>query len=511
MIINLRSLPLHQQLYALQVLEYQPKRYLRWWLTNWSRLHLERKKSLVWTGKARFLFFCSLLLQCVLTVPSAVLVTKFTNVTPFLLFTSYFLLFTFFTLFPAPLLLLSLLILKPYERINRQRTIRQVKTILKSYPRLKIIGITGSYGKTSVKDILAQTLSLKYKVLAAPQSYNTLFGIANFLKEKLKDEHEILIVEMGAYQKGEIRELCQMVKPHIGIITGITNQHLERFGSLENITAAKYELIEALPPAGGLAVFNLDSPPLLPLYQKTAVPKIGYAQEGFADISAVNIQASATSSTFTLAFGPSSNSPLLSASSFQLNLPGRHQISNALAAIAVALYLGLTPEQIRQGLSQVRPPSHRLQILPQPNGTLIIDDAYSSNPEGVKAAINLISQFSNSPKVIVTPGLVELGEKQEEENIAFGKLIAADFDYAVIVNKTNRRALLEGIKKGYLSERSNLKEKTPPTAGPAREGSTLKKYFVTDTLEEATKHILPRLVQPGRLVLFENDLPDIYL
>jgi UDP-N-acetylmuramoyl-tripeptide--D-alanyl-D-alanine ligase len=136
---------------------------------------------------------------------------------------------------------------------------------------------------------------------------------------------------------------------------------------------------------------------------------------------------------------------------------------------------------------------------------LIIDDAYSSNPEGVKAAVRLVNQLAHRPKIIVTPGLVELGSRQAEENAHFGRLIAANFDYAVLVNRTNRAALLKG-----LAVRSNLQEKTPPTAGPAGEGSTLKKYFVTDSLAQATQEILPRLVQPGCLVLFENDLPDIY-
>lgn len=503
----MKYLPLRQQLYALQVLEYQPLRYLKWWLQNFHRFKLERKKTLVWTNKARFLFFCSLLLQFVLTTTPTALITKFSNVTPFLLF-------TFFIIFPQPLLLLSLLLLKPYEAINRRQTIRQIQKILRDYPHLKIIGITGSYGKTSVKDILAQTLSLKYKVLATPQSYNTLFGIANFIKEKIKAEHEILIVEMGAYKIGEIRELCRTIPPQIGIITGITDQHLERFGSLENITTAKYELVEALPP-DGLAVFNLDSPPIVPLYQKTQVPKIGYAQDNpKADISSKNNvtrkQFNNFQQTFDLVINSSQLpnlqfSPPSGGSNFLLHLLGVHQISNALAAITVALHLGLTPEQIRRGLTKVQPPAHRLQLLSQPNGTLIIDDAYSSNPEGVKAAINFVSQLPNQPKIIVTPGMVELGSRQVEENVDFGKLIAATFDYAVIVNQTNREALLKG-----LLERSNLQEKTPPTAGLAWEGSTLKKYFIADSLEDATKNLLPRLTQPSCLLLFENDLPDIY-
>ncbi len=199
---------------------------------------------------------------------------------------------------------------------------------------------------------------------------------------------------------------------------------------------------------------------------------------------------------------------------FTLNIPGEHNVSNTLAAITVALHLGIGLETIAQALSEVITPEHRLQIITNPDGTIILDDAYSSNVEGINAAVRVVKKFLNTPKIIVTPGLVELGKSQFEVNKNFGKLIAENFDYAVIVNQTNRQSLLEGLLSGgwhHLSTPTQLK--TSSTIFEAITPKTLenKKIFLTTkSLEEATKNIIPLLVKPGSLILFENDLPDIY-
>lgn len=509
----MKYLPLVNQLYALQVLEYDFSRYLRWTFENPLRVKLENKKSLVWTSKARFLFCCSLTFLFILFT---------TTLTPLrsgsLDLKGGVFVFLLFTIFPQPLLLSSLLILRPYEILNRRRTIRQAQKILAGHKTLLVIGITGSYGKTTVKEILANLLSSRYQVLATPASYNTLFGIAGVIKNNLKPEHEIFIVEMGAYKKGEIAELCGMVKPKIGILTGITSQHLERFGDLENIVKAKGELIDALPK-DGLAVFNLYSAPCADLYQRTTINKIGYSRinkphginpdlqaETSPIIASMDNETMKQWSSLQQNFDIKIRSQLLKSpeeiTGLTINLPAEHNVSNALAAIAVGLYLGLSEEEIRKGLGQVKPPEHRLQIIPGAGGSVIIDDAYSSNPEGAKAAVKLITRLSNHPKIIVTPGMVELGKQQFEENKNFGKLIAENFDYAIIVNKTNREALLQGIKDGGWGVPLTMKQWNNKTID--------QRLFITDTLDQATKNVIPQLVKPNSLILFENDLPDIY-
>lgn len=518
----MRYLPLYNQLYALQVLEYNFRRFIFWSLKNPLRLKLEKKKKFVWTTKSRFLFCCSFIFQLILFIFETFPITPLRSGSFDL---KGVLVFIFLLVFPQPLLLFSLLSLLPYEVFNRRRTINETRKIIANHKNLLVIGITGSYGKTTVKEILTAVLSTKYRVLATPKSYNTLFGIAGVIQKTLKPEHEIFIVEMGAYKKGELAELCRMVKPKIGLLTGITGQHIERFGSLKNIVEAKSELIQALPD-DGLAVFNLDSQLCTELYLKTKINKVGYAGIDkpnwvAPDFKAEIISRTPESSTFNLKVSSNNetmkqwNNPQLEIDNLTLNLQAEHNVSNALAAIAVGLYLGLSEGEIRSGLSQVKPPEHRLQIITGAENTVIIDDAYSSNLEGARAAIKLITRFPNYPKIIVTPGMVELGKQQFEENKKLGKLIAESFDYAVIVNKTNRRALLTGLLDGgwfflthTLVDHLGFTPKQLENYNVPDEID--EKVFIAENLDQVTKEILPNLMRPGCVVLFENDLPDIY-
>ncbi len=493
------------QLYALQSLEYEPDRFIKWILQNPVKFNLEKKKKLVYTGKAKTLLFISAL------IPLVLVIIMRTSVIWVLAALAAYLLAPWLYLIPA------LLIIKLYEIPNRIKTIREARNILSGNPNLTVIGITGSYGKTTVKEMLKTVLAKKYKVLSTPKSFNTLFGISQVIKEQLKPEHEIFIVEMGAYKIGEIAELCRMVKPKIGILTGITNQHLERFGSEENIIKAKYELIESLP-ISGLAVINIDSIPCRDIYSKTKLSKVGYSRDGQADISATGVSTSILVNMPLIKFGVIVNSSTLRSAEvlngLELKVPGEHNVSNALAAIAIALYLNVPTEKIRSALSEVNSPEHRLQIITNPNGTVIVDDAYSSNKEGARAAINLVKKFANKPKIIVTPGLVELGKAQFEENKNLGELIAENFDFAVIVNKTNYQSLLSGLKEsGWVEESVSSKEKPSSSVLAPIVAQTLedrKLIFTADNLEKVTKEILPKLIKHGSLILFENDLPDIY-
>ncbi len=225
------------------------------------------------TGKVRFLIVFSLLVF--FAVPS---ITIFVGKGDSLqVFAAISVVIFSFLILPWIYLTISVLAIKIYELPNRWLTINTARTTLSRNPNLIVVGITGSFGKTTTKEILSTILAKKYKVLSPPQSYNTLFAVAQIIKEQLKEDHEIFLVEMGAYRRGEIAELCRMVKPKIGILTGIANQHLERFGTQENIIKAKYDLIESLPP-DGLAVFNLYSKPCCDLYQKTDIAKIGYSR-----------------------------------------------------------------------------------------------------------------------------------------------------------------------------------------------------------------------------------------
>lgn len=463
--------PLKDHLYILQLEEYKSVRFLRWFLRHPFHRNLERKKRLVWTNKATFLFLASLLFM------SAICYLLFTF-SPAAIF-AFPLIFALSPLF----LMTSLILLKPYEVINKKLTIRRVRRHLATHPKLVVIGITGSFGKTSVKEILRQMLSKKYKVLATPQSYNTVFGIAKIVFEDLKSNHRIFIVELGAYQRGEIKALCQMVKPQIGVLTGVNEQHLERFRSIENTVAAKTELLEALPP-DGLAVINKDNRFADEIINRIKTKAATYAVEREANIRATEMHVTEEGSRFKLAFdkgeGEDITTPLL----------GWHNVSNILAATAVALELGIGLNEISETVEKLSPPPHRLELIDPGSGVLIIDDSYSANPDGFKTALEVLKGFKDRRRVIVTPGIVELGKREEEIHEELGKAIGKTCNLVILVGRSLRT---EALKKG-LKETKFLEER----------------LIVAEDLEEA-KEKLKTITQPGDLILFENDLPDQYI
>ncbi|MBU2462326.1 UDP-N-acetylmuramoyl-tripeptide--D-alanyl-D-alanine ligase, partial [bacterium] len=328
----------------------------------------------------------------------------------------------------------------------------------------KVIGITGSYGKTSTKHILAHILSQKYKVLATPESYNTLMGICKVINNNLLPEHQIFIVEMGAYKRGDIKELCDLVKPEIGILTGIGLQHLERFGSVENIRKTKFELIESLPK-DGIAILNSGCKYCQKFQPKVKTIRYGGQEKG--------IRVSAEGLSFSV-----------NGITFQTSLLGSHNLQNILSAIACARELKMTLEEIQRAVFSLPQIPHRLQLIKTPT-SIIIDDAYNSNPVGAKEALFLLSQFSGR-KILVTPGMIELGEKEYEENRLFGEEAAKTCDVVILVGKKRTKAIADGLLSAGFSK-DNL--------------------FVVKSLDEARD----KLSQiRGDVILFENDLPDNY-
>ena len=382
------------------------------------------------------------------------------------------------------------LLIYPLERtINEMYLLsarRQIKTL---QPR--VIGITGSYGKTSTKYILHQILSQKFNTLMTPDSYNTPMGICKVIRGELTAEHEIFIVEMGAYKRGDIRELCNLASPEIGILTAVGPQHLERFKSIENIAQTKYELIESLP-SDGLAVFNCDNEICAGLSDKREQdgnPVRRYATEPFsvdsvsdkADLTASNIRHTSEGLAFTVHTN-------VGTSEIQTRLLGRHNVSNILAAIAVAIECSMTLEEIQKAIVNVEPVPHRLQLTNGVGNVTIIDDSFNSNPVGAKAALEVLTEIGDGKKILVTPGMVELGEREYQENRRLGEQAAEVCDLVILVGPTRTTPILEGLKAAeYPSQQ----------------------IIVALNLEEVKQHLATQ-VQAGDVVLFENDLPDNY-
>lgn len=371
-------------------------------------------------------------------------------------------------------------ILVPFENLNSKRYIYLAKKKLKKFPNLIKIGITGSFGKTSTKYILNTILSQNYSVCISPHSFNTPMGITRVVLDYLKPNHDVLITEMGANQVGDIKYLCKIVEPQYGILTSVGSQHLATFGSLENIKKTKFELIQCLPK-DGFAIFNGDNEKCFELFEQTQINKyFSSINNTNAFAHAKNVEISSSGISFVLVIGENEVE-------CKTKLLGKHNLENILMCAALAYNLGLSLEQIKIGISKLEPINHRLELKNE-LGIVVLDDSYNSNVEGSLCALEVLKLFKSGKKIVVTPGLVELGEKEREENVNFGKNIAKFADIVIIVNKTNKDAIYEGLASMQFDE---------------------TKIFFAQSLIEA-RIILKEKAEIGDVVLFENDLPDNY-
>lgn len=369
----------------------------------------------------------------------------------------------------------------PLEGLVRLAYIKKAKRKLEKFPDLIKIGLTGSYGKTSVKYILNKMLGEKYNVCITPHSFNTPMGVTKVVLKYLKKEHNLLIVEMGAKQVGDIKYLCDIVHPHHAVITGVGSQHYETFGSVENIAKTKFELVKALPE-NGICVFGGASEKSKELYEKCTLENKCIVDMGAGSfVQALDVHYSPSGTTFNLCFNGETQKCFCA-------LLGRHNLMNILLAAAMALKLGVSLEQIATALSDVEPVSHRLEATTNGNIT-ILDDAYSANEEGAKCALEVLAMFDGT-KVCVTPGIVEMGAKEFATNKAFGQEMAKVCDYVIIVNKVNEASLKEGLLEGGFDE---------------------SKILPVENLELAKKQIAQITNAKEKFaILFCNDLPDNY-
>ena len=381
-------------------------------------------------------------------------------------------------LFSNFIMLLANLVNTPIEKAINRHYYNDAKRIIESNKNLIVIGVTGSFGKTSTKNYLAGVLAEKYNVLVTPGNFNTLLGVIRTIREHLRPYHQVFIVEMGAKQSNDIKEICDLVHPTIGIVTAVGEMHLETFKTVENIQNTKFELINSLP-TNGLGVINNDSPYISNYNGITSACKlIRYAIEGNGDYKASDVKYGANGVSFSLNGGEQYNSRLL----------GAGNLLNILAAIAVADYLGIPVNKQKNAIARLQPVEHRLSMKVA-NGITVLDDAYNSNPQGAKMALGVLKGFAvaeGNKRIVITPGFVEMGARQAQANKELGRTIAESCDYAIVVNATNRDAIKEGIEEG---------------------GLAMGKYFLADSLNHAHAH-LAQILKAGDVVLYENDLPD---
>ncbi len=373
------------------------------------------------------------------------------------------------------LLMLSLYATLPIEKAISNKYIKRAKQKLASMPQVKVIGITGSYAKTTVKNILYTILSVKYNVYMTPKSFNTPLGLSMSI-DRLTGEEDYFIAEMGARHVGDIKELVDIVRPSYGIITGVAKQHIETFHSFENVERTKYELIKGLPEEG-FAVFNGFDETAKRMYNYTNNTVVYFTDSEYANISDIEMSDSGAKFTLEL-FGESVRC-------FS-KLIGKHNLINILLASLTAYKLGVGINDIKFGIEMLESIPHRLEVVRSANGITILDDSFNSNVRGFEVALETMTLFSGK-KVVMTPGIVEGGKDEKSINIEVGKLIAKYADNVILIG--SRAKYIEiGLKDADFCMENVVKVHTLDAA---------KTYF-------------PKLLAVGDVLLIENDLPDNY-
>lgn len=369
------------------------------------------------------------------------------------------------------------------RRLSQPFVDRAAATIRRVRPR--IVAVTGSYGKTTTKGYIAHVVGGRFVTVASPASFNNRLGLARAVNERLRPDTEVLVAEMGAFGPGEIRSLCAWCPPEIGVITALGPVHLERFRTEDAILRAKSEIVERAP----VAVVNVDHPRLAALAEELRrqgrrVWRCATGEDAGRE-SEVRLELDGAGGRLHLRTPEGEDLPTVVLERVS-GVP-----SNVACTVGVGLALGLAPEEIGARLADLPTAPHRLEEQTGESGVRILDDTYNSNPAGARLALRRLEEVgAGGRRVVVTPGMVELGPRQFVENAALGGEIARVATDVVIVARTNRKALRHGVAAA--------------AAGPDRPAV----HWVAHR-EEAVRWVRGEL-GPGDAVLYENDLPDHY-
>jgi len=461
----------------IQLESYDLKRYYNMLFKRYTVKSDMRQKA-VWTAKLKGIIALAAIL-----IATCIALTAYSLG---ILFAGALLLISAF-LFPL-YITLAVLITAPLDVFLKRRIINAARRKLAQFPSIKIIGITGSYGKTTMKEVITTIVQERFTVLSTPESINTPLGIARLILTKLTKEIEVFVVEMGAHQKGDIRELCALTPPDISVITGINEAHIERFGSLENTVHAKFEIVRHAKP-NAVVILNTSDKRVRTHYEKHCA---GHTVIFYGDSTQSGARYTITNTyiepdgltqlfSFTNEYGE--------AYRLTTQLLGGYAPATIMGATCVAESLGMTRAEITHGVVMIQPITHRLQPFHTANGILIIDDSYNGNPDGAREAIHILARFKNKRKIYVTPGLVEMGSENAKVHRAIGTELATVADIVVLIKNSATQYIAEALKNAGFKK--------------------------ADILQYATAHeaheALPAILKSGDIVLFQNDWPDNYL
>jgi len=374
----------------------------------------------------------------------------------------------FFDVWLPVVVSIIVLFLQPFAVLIRKGILKKAENKRKKNKNLKVIGITGSFGKTSTKEFLATILSSKYSVLKTKKHQNSEMGIAGCILAELKPEHEVFIVEMGAYNKGKIKEVSGMVKPEIGVITGANEQHLALFGSLDNLISAEggIELANSLP-RGGTVIINSDAKLIdeikakLPDDKEKIFVSVKNAENIFVEPEFISFRKDLVD--------------------FKINVAGGFNIVNILMAIEVALKLKMSLNEILKATSDIRLNQGSINIVENRNGITFLDSSYSANPDGVIADLDYLNVYKGK-KVVIMPSLIELGPATKEVHQRIGKRMSEVCDLVIITSKDS----FNDIKNG---------------------AGDFKKIYLIENPEDVVKRI-NGFCAKGDVVLFESRIPS---
>lgn len=368
------------------------------------------------------------------------------------------------------LIIINVLIL-PIDVFIKEFLVFLAKRKIKKLNNLKIIGIAGSYGKTGMKDMIATVLEEKYQVTKTPESVNTPVGIARTILNQVNEKTDILVVEIGEYYSGDIKNICSIATPHIGFITGINEAHLERLKSIDNSVRTIFEIAQNMKP-NGLLLLNGKDKHIKDNYKKFIKNQEIYF---YSSKGKIEFNEDAPGFIYQKIFFP---------------LLGQFNLDKIDGVIHLAEKLGLTPLEIETGLKKIKTPAHRLQpILNREKNILVIDDSYNGNPDGVEEAIKTLSLFKKRRKIFITPGLVEIGSKSREVHRRIGKRLNDVVGLVILVKNSVTPDIEEGLIKA---------------------GFNKKNIIWLNSMMEAQNN-LGKILKSGDVVLFQNDWPDNYV